>query len=912
MAPDDNNQLERIFHEALERNTLSERTAYLDGACGADLHLRSRVDVLLQANEEANEFLEEAAIRPEQAALTEGPGTTIDQFKLLQQIGEGGMGVVYMAEQERPVRRKVALKIIKMGMDTKQVIARFEVERQALAMMDHPNIAKVLGAGATETGRPYFVMELVRGVSINEYCDTHKLSTRERLDLFIDTCHAIQHAHQKGIIHRDIKPSNVLVTAHDGRPVPKIIDFGVAKATNQRLTEMTLFTEFSQFIGTPEYMSPEQAEMSGLDIDTRTDVYSLGVLLYHLLTGTTPVDARTLRDAGYGGMQQLIREKEATTPSTLISNMGEQSTDVAKFRATSPGALRSMLRGDLDWIVMKSLEKDRTRRYETAAAMADDIRRHLDDLPVHAGPPSALYKMSKFVRRNRVPVLAASVAGIAILIGLAAALTGFWRARATAQHSQLISDTLQELLVSVDPGRAASSEVDVENLLARAKAAFGDEHATVAATVNNLAIQLHNAGDLRGAEPLYHEALRIWGKIHGDDHLNIALTLGHLGELQSLQGDLDRAESSLRGSLRIFDKLPDAPPLASCTISLELAKILDRRGEREEATQLFREVIRAYEVDRDANRYLLIQTREQFMLVLMAGNENEEALSVVRAIYHDVRRNYDDVSIFHMSSALGLANMLNQSGARDEAIQYYREALDYLNASSDPNTMYRVIALDRLFQILRHRTDPEYAAEADALLAECISALGNSWSATETVTNIDHLAGRYRGRRMWAEALAPGLQAVQFAQDQGLEPPIASRLRDKVTRDLVYILIDAEQGPHAYENALAVTEELLLDRPGDAAYTTILAGLLYRLGQTEDARDLNATVDAGPLDDSEPFTSIEPVKAAFEALIAHRLGDPDSAASALGRMTASERQFAALGMNHLDPLQAEVRAILDR
>ena len=272
--------VEAIFHATLERSSPAERAAYLDGVCGNDLGLRNKVDALLAAHEEATGFLETPVVGLDEAVVSEGPGTRIGPYKLLQEIGSGGMGVVYMAEQERPVRRKVALKIIKLGMDTRQVIARFEAERQALALMDHPGIAKVLDAGATETGRPYFVMELVRGIPIHEYCDTNNLPTRERLKLFIDVCRAVQHAHQKGIIHRDIKPTNVLVTSHDGRPVPKIIDFGVAKATHQRLTEKTLFTKFNQFIGTPEYMSPEQAEMSGLDIDTRTDIYALGVLLY--------------------------------------------------------------------------------------------------------------------------------------------------------------------------------------------------------------------------------------------------------------------------------------------------------------------------------------------------------------------------------------------------------------------------------------------------------------------------------------------------------------------------------------------------------------------------------------------------------------------------------------------------------
>ena len=337
-----------------------------------------------------------AAISPtvELPAVSEKPGNTIGRYKLLQQIGEGGMGVVYMAEQNKPVQRKVALKIIKPGMDSRQVIARFEAERQALAMMDHNNIARVLDAGATDSGRPFFVMELVRGVPITRYCDENKLETRQRLELFSEVCQAVQHAHQKGIIHRDLKPSNVLVTLYDGNPVPKVIDFGVAKATSRKLTERTMFTQFGQMVGTLEYMSPEQAEMSGLDVDTRSDIYSLGVLLYELLTGSTPLDRKRLKEAAFEEIQRMIREEEPPRPSTRLSTT-ENLASVSAQRGVEPRKLSMLLRGDLDWIVMKSLEKDRTRRYESASSFAADVQRYLTDEPVEACPPSAGYKLPK-------------------------------------------------------------------------------------------------------------------------------------------------------------------------------------------------------------------------------------------------------------------------------------------------------------------------------------------------------------------------------------------------------------------------------------------------------------------------------------------------------------------------------------
>jgi eukaryotic-like serine/threonine-protein kinase len=339
---------------------------------------------------------------PRSDFVAEHTGTMIGRYKLLEKIGEGGFGVVFMAEQVEPVQRKVALKIIKAGMDTREVIARFEAERQAIALMDHPNIARALDAGATEAGRPYFVMELVRGIPITDYCDQNHLPTHERLQLFIKVCQAVQHAHQKGVIHRDLKPSNVLITEHDGEPVPKVIDFGVAKALGQKLSAKTVFTAFNHMIGTPAYMSPEQAALSGLDIDTRADVYSLGVLLYELLTGVTPFGGETFRKAALDEIRRMIRETEPPKPSTRLQTLGEKLTDVAKQRRTEPTALSRLIRGDLDWIVMRCLEKDRQRRYETANGLATDVARHLANEPVAARAPSALYRFQKFVRRNKL------------------------------------------------------------------------------------------------------------------------------------------------------------------------------------------------------------------------------------------------------------------------------------------------------------------------------------------------------------------------------------------------------------------------------------------------------------------------------------------------------------------------------
>ncbi len=437
----DQSKVREIFLEALEKATPQEREAYLDGACRADVALREKIEGLLKSHRQ-DDFLEVPAIAMDRigeataCAPSEKPGTVIGRYKLLEKIGEGGCGLVYVAEQEEPVRRRVALKVIKLGMDTRQVIARFEAERQALALMDHPNIAKVLDAGETEGGRPYFVMELVKGIPITRHCDENQMSTHGRLTLFIQVCQAIQHAHQKGIIHRDLKPSNILVANHDGVPVPKVIDFGIAKATtDQRLTDKTLYTAIEQFIGTPAYMSPEQANLSSLDVDTRSDIYSLGVLLYELLTGRTPFDAQELIKNGLEAVRQTIREVEPPPPSKRLSTLqAETLTVTSKQHGTESLQLLKMVRGDLDWIVMKCLEKDRTRRYETANGLARDLERHLNDEPVVARPPSAAYRLQKFVRRNKVMVASTAAVVLVLVLGV---LVSTWQAiRATTAESE--------------------------------------------------------------------------------------------------------------------------------------------------------------------------------------------------------------------------------------------------------------------------------------------------------------------------------------------------------------------------------------------------------------------------------------------------------------------------------------------
>ncbi len=503
-------QLE-IFSAALERPPGPERDAFLAQACASDDGLRQSVENLLANHEQSGAFLALPAglVGPTGTRLvpvTEKPGDRIGRYKLLQQIGEGGCGVVYMAEQEEPVRRRVALKVIKLGMDTKQVVARVEAERQALAMMDHPNIARVLDAGATDTGRPYFVMELVRGVRITEFCDQQKHSTNERLELFMQVCSAIQHAHQKGIIHRDLKPSNVLVTMIDGVPVPKVIDFGIAKATNQQsLTDKTLFTAFEQFIGTPAYMSPEQAEMSGVDIDTRSDIYSLGVLLYELLTSQPPFDAAELARSGLDGIRRTLRDQEPPRPSTRLNTLAQvELTTVARARHTEAPKLVHLVRGDLDWVVMKCLEKDRARRYETANALAADIQRHLINEPVVARPPSTAYRFSRLVRRNKLAFAAASAVAGALLLGLIAAAWQAVRATKAGQQARLAEQAERQMAqhFESESKRAVRAEADAQAKALVAKDAWATARRNAYAAEINVAHQALAENNLGRARDL--------------------------------------------------------------------------------------------------------------------------------------------------------------------------------------------------------------------------------------------------------------------------------------------------------------------------------------------------------------------------------------------------------------------------
>jgi tetratricopeptide (TPR) repeat protein len=770
-----------LFEQALDMASSAGRLAFLQGACGEDAALLARVQALLQAHEAAEGFLpEEPAGQARLVPVNEKPGDRIGRYKLRERIGEGGCGVVYVAEQEEPVRRKVALKVIKLGMDTRNVIARFQGERQALALMNHPNIAQVHDAGATETGRPYFVMELVRGIKITDYCDQHQLSTRERLELFIKVCQAIQHAHQKGVIHRDLKPSNILVTVNDGVAVPKVIDFGIAKATKGTLTDLTVYTDLHQFIGTPAYMSPEQATMTSLDIDTRSDIYSLGVLLYELLTGHTPFDTKELMALEVDALRRTIREREPMRPSTRLSTMLEgELTTTAKHRASAPPGLIHQVRGDLDWIVMKCLEKDRTRRYDTANGLGMDIQRHLDNEPVVARPPSALYRLQKAVQRNKA-AFGTVVAIVAVFIlGAVASMTEAIRAtraehdqsrlRAAAQteaaKSEQVAQFLKDMLNGVSPavargrdtrllreildqtaqrldtklkgqpaveadlqetlGGAYQAIADYTNALAMNRKAlalreklYGKEHPDVANSLHNISGALGSLGRLTEAETYCRQALAMRQKLLGPTNLAVAQSLWYLGGMLIEQKRYAEAETNLNRSLALRKKLQGEEDLEFAESLTWLGNALFNQGRLAESEAAARQALAIHVKQHAYEHPGVIEILGQLGWNLRAQGKLGEAEASFRKAVDLGRRVLEPGHPDIRHPLMGLADSLSEQGKFAEAEGYHREALTITKKLPGEHHKDLTPLYDGLGWVLREQGK---SAEAEVILREVVT-----------------------------------------------------------------------------------------------------------------------------------------------------------------------------------------------
>ncbi len=755
------------------------------------------------------------------------------------------MGEVWEAEQTEPIRRRVALKLVKVGMDTEVFVARFEAERQALALMNHPSIARVFDAGATENGRPYFVMELVRGVSLVDYCDEHRLRTRDRLALFIQVCEGVQHAHQKGIIHRDLKPSNVLVAELDGKPAPKIIDFGLAKATTFRLGDKSLHTELGQMVGTPDYMSPEQAAMTIEDVDTRTDVYSLGVMLYELLVGERPFDAKKLRASGIDEMRRLIREEEAPRPSTRAAIIAETSS---RIRGMEPKALVRRLRGDLDWITMKALEKDRNRRFSTASELAADVQRHLDKQPVLAGPPSASYRVKKFVQRNRVGVAAAALVLLSLLAGIVGTTTSLLRAQRAeklaseeAERARQISSFLVQLFEVSDPGQAQGETISARQILdqgaRRIERRLLDQPATKARLMATMGAVYGKLGLTEEAEPLLQQSLRTQEELLGADHPEVAETLVNLAAVQHAQGDFAAAETSARRALEISERARGENFRAVAEALARLAWSLVDQERHEEAKPLFERALAILEAELGSNAPEVAERLDDLGILLWKRGEYAEAETLLqRALQiYENRLGPDDYQV--RSTLNDLAALYMSRGRLEEAEELFLRALALKERVL--GVSHREVA-DLLNNLAILYDAQERYSEAEPLLRRALTIYEEASGASDDV-------GRTLANLAWVQYQKGAYEDADDLYGRALtiyrntlgpnHPRVAIVLRDQA--QLYRARGSLDEAKTLLRRALGIREDVLgADHPAVAECLHDLAAVLDQQGKSATAEPL--------------------------------------------------------------------------
>jgi eukaryotic-like serine/threonine-protein kinase len=852
-----------LFNQALER-PLAERAACLDEACPGDDILRGQVESLLNAHASAGDFLANAVslVRSDEP-IGEISGGRVGRYKLIEQIGEGGCGVVFLAEQEKPVRRQVALKVVKPGTDTRSVIARFESERQALAMMDHPHIARVFDAGATAEGRPYFVMELVRGEKITDYCDHRGMTVEERLALFVNVCQAVQHAHQKGIIHRDLKPSNILVsTTGEGMPLPKVIDFGIAKATcGQQLTERPFFTAMEVLIGTPAYMSPEQADLRSRDVDTRADIYSLGVLLYELLTGALPFLVREVHEAGLDEVRRDILEKQPERPSARLKGLSAgELGETSRRRQTDASRLIRQVRGDLDWIVMQALEKDRSRRYPTANALALDVQRHLANEPVAARPPSTLYRVGKLVARNRLLVGSASMIGILLVGSLAAmsvllarersahaqAETEKHTARVEADKSTKANGVLSEMLESVAPAVAMGQDTTIlQEFLERTDRKIGSDLKNQPEVEAKLRLMLGNSyndiGDIASSEKSFRRALEIQQAATPPNRLDIASAMSPLGYILMLREEYQEAEHFLERACGMFEELGSGYEKKHIKTTEYLALLRSRQGRHDEAEVLLRYALTWHERVHGPDHLESIFAMARLALVYHAASKFPEAERLYREV---LKKEKSAVGEQHPMLALTLENLATvtaSQGKGEDEERFLSEAVALYCQRFYPGHPRRLGTTLRLAEL--HRKSADFA-RAEPLYREVITNGRSSDGKTHptVIRALEGIGKIMRSRGMGAEQvdLLNRILTPAFMRTPECVPVLAMRAeslaRSGRWRDAVSDatrLVELEPEKHGHYHMLA---PLLVAADDEVAYRELRPVILARFAETGDAR----------------------------------------------------------------------------